>query len=73
MAKKPHDIAYVHVPQEGHFVVGVPKRDLTQADVDRLGPIAIGEALATGLYKKAPKQEPAKADDNKAKAEDGEK
>jgi hypothetical protein len=71
--KKPTDVVYVHHPQEGRFVVGVPARDLTQADVDRLGPIAVSEALATGLYRKATKTEAAKAEQQTAKAEDGER
>lgn len=72
MAKDPKDVVYTHVPKADHFVSGVPQRDLTQADVDRLGPVAISEALATGLYRKATKAEAAKADD-KAQAGDGEK
>jgi len=49
---KPDDIAYVYEPQEGAFYIGVPQRDLTNADVDALGPIVI-EASRTGLYRKA--------------------
>ena len=68
--KKPSEVAYVHVPKVGHFLAGVPQRDLTQADVDRLGPVVIGEALATGLYQKATKQDAARADKQAAKADE---
>ena len=69
MAKKPGEVAYVHVPKEGYFVSGVPQRDLTQADVDRLGPAVITEAVATGLYRMATKTETADAAKEAEKAE----
>jgi hypothetical protein len=46
----------------------VPARDLTQADVDRLGAARINHALATGLYRKASKAETEKAAKAEAKA-----
>ena len=52
MAGKPDDIAYVYEPREGAFVVGVPQRDLTNADVEAIG-ASVHEAVATGLYRKA--------------------
>lgn len=54
---KPEDVLYVHVPQEGRYVTGVPARDLTRADVDRLGAGRIANAVATGLYRTASKAE----------------
>jgi len=60
---KPDDVRYVYTPQEGRFVIGIPARDLTQADVDRLGDARMAHAVATGLYAKAKKgaaSEPAK-------------
>lgn len=48
---KPDDAVYVHTPKEGLFVTGIPARDLTQRDVDRLGEARIAKAVATGLYK----------------------
>jgi hypothetical protein len=68
--KRATEVVYVHKPQEGRFVVGVPQRYLTQADVDRLGPALVGEAVATGLYQKATKTEAAKAEQQAAKAEE---
>jgi hypothetical protein len=56
---KPEDVLYIHEPQAGLFVVGVPARDLTRADVDRMPPRRLNEALATGLYRKAKKSETA--------------
>lgn len=52
---KPDDVMYVHTPKPGHFVAGIPARDLTQADVHRLGEARIHAAVATGIYKKASK------------------
>jgi len=52
---KPDDVVFVHTPQEGRFVAGIPARDLTQQDVDRLGEARIAHAVATGLYEKAKK------------------
>ena len=70
MPKKPEEIVYTHKPQEGRFVSGVPRRDLTQADADRLGPALVAEAVATGLYAKATKTEAAKAEKQAAKDAD---
>jgi Pyruvate/2-oxoacid:ferredoxin oxidoreductase gamma subunit len=69
MAKDPDDVVYVHEPQEGAFLAGIPARDLTQADVDRLGAGRIANAVATGLYRKATKQEAEKAAKEAEKAE----
>lgn len=66
--KKPEDVVYVHDPQPGRFVSGVPARDLTQADVDRLGVARITNAVATGLYRKATKKEVDQAEKETAKA-----
>ncbi len=66
---KPNDVMYVHTPKPGHFVAGIPARDLTQADVDRLGEARIHAAVATGLYTKASKQEQAHAAAEQAKAD----
>mgnify|MGYP006921328715 CR=1 FL=1 len=66
---KPTDVVYVHVPQEGRFVIGIPARDLTQQDVDRLGETRIHAAVATGLYEPAKK---APAQPEKAPAKTGE-
>ena len=54
---KSDDVLYIHEPREGYFVVGVPARDLTRADVDRMPPRRLAEATATGLYRKATKTE----------------
>jgi hypothetical protein len=54
---KPDEVVYVYEPQEGLFITGMPQADLTQADVDRLGPAMIQEAVATRLYRKASKEE----------------
>jgi hypothetical protein len=56
---KPEDVLYIHEPQAGLFVVGVPARDLTRADVGRMPPRRLNEALATGLYRKASRDEKA--------------
>lgn len=58
---KPDDVRYVHEPKPGLFVTGVPARDLTQADVDRLGAARVHAAVATGLYRKAKKAEQTEA------------
>jgi hypothetical protein len=52
-------VLYIHEPQAGLFVVGVPARDLTRADVDRMPVRRLHEAVATGLYRKAKKSEAA--------------
>jgi Pyruvate/2-oxoacid:ferredoxin oxidoreductase gamma subunit len=59
---KPDDVLYIHEPQAGLFVVGVPARDLTRADVDRMSPRRLNEALATGLYRKASRDEKTEAE-----------
>ena len=58
---RPDDVLYIHEPQEGRYVVGVPARDLTRADVDRMPPRRIAEAVATGIYRKASRDEKAEA------------
>ncbi len=67
---KPDDVRYVHTPQDGRFVAGIPARDLTQTDVDRLGMARINNAVVTGLYEKAEKPAP-EPDKAPAKAEKG--
>jgi hypothetical protein len=57
----PEDVLYVHEPQEGYFVVGVPASDLTREDVERMPVRRLQEALATGLYRKATRDEKAEA------------
>lgn len=59
---KPDEIVYVHKPKEGQFVAGIPARDLTQEDADRLGEARLAHAAATGLYRpvKAPESDPVK-------------
>ena len=42
-------VIYEYIATDGAFYHGIPARDLTQADVDRIGEDAIE---ATGLYKK---------------------
>jgi hypothetical protein len=69
MAKDPNEVVYVHEPQEGAFLAGIPARDLTQADVDRLGAAGVHHAVASGLYRKATKQEADKAAKAAEKAE----
>jgi hypothetical protein len=54
---KPDEVVYVYEPQEGLYLAGMPQADLTQADVDRLGPAMINEAVATRLYRKSTKEE----------------
>jgi hypothetical protein len=66
---KPEDVLYVHEPRSGEYVVGVPARDLTRADVDRMPPRRLHEAVATGLYRKASRDEKAEAAKEQAKAE----
>lgn len=66
---KPDEVVYVYEPQEGMFLTGVPQADLTQADVDRLGPAMIQEAVATRLYRKATKGERAELAEQVEKAE----
>lgn len=65
---KPDDVLYTHTPRDGEYVVGVPARDLTRADVDRMPGRRLQEALATGLYRKASKDEKAKAAEAAANA-----
>lgn len=50
MTEKEPGIVVVYTPREGHFVIGVPQRDLTQTDVDSAGPTLMSNAYATGLY-----------------------
>jgi hypothetical protein len=57
MPKKPDEVVYIYEPREGLHVVGLPQRDLKQADVDRAGPGPLRDALASGLYRKATKTE----------------
>lgn len=62
------EIRYTFVPREGSFIVGVPARDLTQEDVDRLGEARLANALASGLYTKAKKgNTPVKAGEDVSK------
>lgn len=70
MAKKPQEVVYLHEPKPGLYVTGIPARDLTQADVDRLGAARINHAVATGMYRKATKTETAKATKEAEKAAD---
>jgi predicted secreted protein len=57
----PDDVLYVHEPREGFYVVGIPARDLTREDVERIPHRRIVEAVATGLYRKATRDEKAEA------------
>jgi hypothetical protein len=57
----PEDVLYIHEPKEGLYVVGVPARDLTREDVERIPPRRIAEAVATGIYRKATRDEKAEA------------
>lgn len=72
---KPDDVLYIHEPREGFFVTGVPARDLTREDVERMPVRRLREAVATGLYRKAtaaetapPAAKPAKPRKPRAKA-----
>ena len=53
MARKPEDVLYTHKPQPGKYLSGIPARDLTARDVERLGAARINNAVASGLYTKA--------------------
>jgi hypothetical protein len=66
----PDDVLYIHDPQEGYFVVGVPARDLTRADVERMPVRRLQEALATGIYRKATRDEKADAAERTEKEAD---
>lgn len=67
MTEKEPEIVVTYIPREGHFVIGVPQRDLTKADVDSAGPTLMSNAYATGLY--APAKPPApKPETKKEKA-----
>jgi hypothetical protein len=66
---RPDDVTHVYEPQEGMFVTGLPQRDLTQADIDRLRPSLVAHGMATGLYRKASKQEREAAAKDAEKAE----
>jgi hypothetical protein len=57
----PEDVLYIHEPKEGLYVVGVPARDLTREDVERIPPRRIAEAVATGINRKATRDEKAEA------------
>lgn len=68
---KPDDVLYTHEPREGLYVVGVPARDLTRADAERMSPRRLQEALATGLYRKAEREETEAEKTAKASAKAG--
>ncbi len=61
MANNPDEIVYVHEPAEGMFISGLPARDLTQEDIDRLRPAMVAHGVASGMYRKASKQEKTEA------------
>lgn len=65
----PDDVLYIHEPQEGRFVTGIPARDLTRADVERIGAGRMHAAVATGLYRKASASEKQEAAKEAAKAQ----
>jgi Pyruvate/2-oxoacid:ferredoxin oxidoreductase gamma subunit len=56
------DVLYVHEPKEGFYVVGIPARDLTREDVERIPHRRIVEAVATGIYRKATRDEKTEAE-----------
>jgi hypothetical protein len=50
------NVIYFYEPeQEGDFLSGVPRRDLTQADFDRLSPVELRELFGSKIYTKAGK------------------
>lgn len=69
MPKDPEDVIYTYEEQEGAYLAGLPQRDLTQADVDWAGPALINEALGTGLYRKATRDEREQAAKDAEKAQ----
>lgn len=45
------DVLYRYLPKDDQFVYGVPQRDLTAKDVDRIDPVALRNGVDAGLYK----------------------
>jgi len=62
---KPDSIAFKYVGKAGEFFGGVPKRDLTHAQFERLGPIEKVNVRESAFYKavEEPKDEKPKSDD----------
>ena len=48
--EQPDDVLYTYKPRPDEFVTGVPQRDLTREDVERMPVRRLQNALATGLY-----------------------
>jgi hypothetical protein len=64
------NVIYLYEPEnEGDFISGIPVRDLTQEDIDRLSPVELRELFGAKTYTKANKDgsKPKRA---KAKAKD---
>jgi hypothetical protein len=50
------NVIYFYEPEtEGDFISGIPVRDLTQEDVDRLSPVELRELFGAKTYTKANK------------------
>lgn len=69
------NVIYFYEPEtEGDFISGIPVRDLTQEDIDRLSPVELRELFGAKTYTKAnkdgskPKQ--AKTKDTKQEPQD---
>lgn len=74
MSDKDNVIYFYEPEQEGDFISGIPVRDLTQEDMDRLSPVELRELFGAKTYTKAnkdgskPKQ--AKAKETEAEPQD---
>lgn len=51
-------ILYRYKPREGEFITGLPKRDLTAADVACVAPWDLRNGVASGLYEPVAETEP---------------
>ena len=60
-------IQYRYKPREGEFITGLPRRDLTAADVASVAPWDLRNGEASGLYELVEEKKPAdKKPDGKA-------
>jgi hypothetical protein len=54
--------------RDGRFILGIPARNLTEADIARLDAAQYEAAVASGVYVESEPEKPAKADKSDAKA-----
>lgn len=52
-------IAYRYKPREGEFITGLPRRDLTAADIASVAPWDLRNGVASGLYEPVADEPPA--------------